>query len=84
MKLLDDFAEAREQTPGGEGEEVGGFDLLANGELWNVIFSVTAGSARDLVQACRQDRRRALLRLRFEYRAGETIRSVSMCSPRRV
>ena len=49
---------------------------MANGELWNVLFSVTAGSARDLVQDCRQDGRRALLRLRFEYRAGETQRSV--------
>ena len=55
VKLLEDFTEARELTPGVEGEEFGGFDQLANGELWNVLFSVTAGSARDLVQDCMQD-----------------------------
>ena len=78
QRLLEDVSEVREQTPAVEGEEVEveDFDLLANGELWSVLFSVTAGAARELVQDCRADGRRALLRLRFEYRAGETARSV--------
>ena len=74
--LLQDFLDPRELTPGVEGEAVEGFDMLANTELWSLLFSVTAGPARDLVQDCRPDGRRALLRLRFEYRPGETPKSV--------
>ena len=74
LKILEEFSVTREVTPGGE--EVEGYDQVANGELWNVLFLVTTGPARDLVMDCKPDGRRSLLRLRFEYRAGESHKSV--------
>ena len=55
---------------------VSDYDSIANGDLWDLLYMVTDGTARDLVAECDQDGRRALLRLRYEYRRGESERSV--------
>ena len=57
-------------------EAVVEYDSIANQHLCDLLFMVTDGTARDLVTECDQDGRRALLRLRYEYRQGASDRSV--------
>ena len=83
LKLLEETGvgvrETTPETPAEGGQQaptVADYDSIANGDLWDLLFMVTDGTARDLVMECDQDGRRALLRLRYEYRQGESARSV--------
>lgn len=81
--LLDEYVpvEAREMTPvdGEDRVEVITYDASANIELWSLLFLVCQDHPRALVMEYQEDRdgRRALMRLRCEYKLGQDDRSIA-------